>query len=181
MQNAIERGHYPASAKWLHWIIALIVIPMVFGSFYLDDVKKIYRPELINLHKSLGLTVLLLMIVRLINLRIAGRPPLNIRRWEKILARFVQYALNTCLILMPLFGWAMSTAAGRSPNFFGLGVLPFPGITANKALSGLLFDAHHYTAYLIICLLLLHITGAFKHLFIDKNQVMASMLPDYRE
>jgi cytochrome b561 len=181
MQDVFEKGQFTATSKWLHWLVALIVIPMVFGSFFLDDIPKLYRSDIIGLHKSLGLTILCLMIIRLINILIVGRPPLNIALWEKILSRVVQYALYASLILMPLFGWAMSTAAGRPPNFFGLVVLPFPGITPDKALSRLLFVAHHYTAFVIIGLLFLHVSGAFKHLLIDRNGVMASMLPSRRQ
>lgn len=179
MYEAISKGQYRPLSKWIHWMVALIVIPMVLGSFYLEDLPKLYKGNVIGLHKSLGLCVLLLMIFRVVYLYIAGRPalPSSIARWEWWLSKIVQYALYISLILMPLSGWIMSTAAGKSPNFFWLVVLPFPGIAHDKTLSDFMFDTHQTLAFMIIGLLTLHIAGALKHFFIDKDNVMANMLP----
>jgi cytochrome b561 len=179
MHEALVEGQYSPLSKWIHWLVALIVIPLVFGSFYLEDVTKLYKANMIGLHKSLGLFVLLLMIARVISLFVIKRPalPNTIPKWEWLLSRLVQYALYVCLILMPLSGWIMSTAAGKSPNFFWLVVIPFPSIVPDKALSDFMFQTHHMLAYIIIGLLILHVAGALKHLLIDKDSVMESMLP----
>lgn len=170
---------YPPFLKSIHWLVALIVIPMVLGSFYIDSLPKSTQGTVILFHKSFGLLILLLMVMRLIALHKMGRPalPLKMPFWEKTLARVVQYLLYLSLIVMPLIGWIMSTAAGRSPNVFGLFILPFPGIVPNEALSDTLFQAHRFTAFVIIGLLVLHIIGAWKHYLVDKDNVMQSMLP----
>lgn len=181
MHQAISKGQYSPFSKWIHWLVALIVLPML-TSFYLEDLPKLYKGNVIGLHKSLGLCVLLLMIIRIISLHVVGRPalPNTMARWEWWLSRTVQYALYLCLILMPLSGWIMSTAAGRPPHFFWLVVAPFPGISPDKALSDFMFEIHHVLAFVIIGLLIFHISGALKHLLIDKDSVMASMLPSRR-
>ncbi|MDP3559821.1 MAG: cytochrome b [Legionellaceae bacterium] len=176
------REEYSSLSKFFHWTIALIVIPMVLGSFFLGDLPSGVRGTAIALHKSFGLTVLLLMLLRIIWIFFAGRPvlPDSVPRWQRILAHAVQYALYLTVLAMPLVGWMMSQAAGHTPRFFGLFALPFPGISENKALSDLLFDIHQKIAFVIIGLLCLHIAGAIKHYFIDKDVVVKRMLPRWR-
>lgn len=170
---------YSPLSKTLHWLIAAIVIPMVLGSFFLEDLSKPIKGTAVMLHKSFGLTVLALMIIRLIHIHIVKRPdlPASVATWERVLSRIVQYSLYLFLIAMPLCGWAMSTAAGHNPVFFGLVTLPFPGISPDEAWSDFLFQAHRTIAFIIIGLLCLHIAGALKHHFLDKDLVLRRMLP----
>lgn len=175
----MKRKVYSPTAKTLHWVVACIVIPMVLGSFFLDDLAKPMKGTAIMMHKSFGLLVLALMIVRLVYVHVAGRPvlPASVATWEKVLSRLVQYSLYLLLLLMPLAGWVMSTAAGHAPVFFGLVTIPFPGIEPNEALSDWMFDAHRTMAFIIIGLLFLHISGALKHHFFDKDRVLSNMWP----
>jgi cytochrome b561 len=174
----MKNNAYRPLSKFFHWTIALIVIPMVTGSFYIDTLSKASQGTVIMLHKSFGLLVLALMLMRISYLLIAGRPdlPPTVATWERVLARFVQYSLYISLILMPLCGWMMSTAAGHPPVFFKLVTLPFPGISPNELLSNQLFLAHQIIAYIILGLLFLHISGALNHHFIDKDNVLNNML-----
>ncbi|OGV26531.1 MAG: hypothetical protein A3F18_01755 [Legionellales bacterium RIFCSPHIGHO2_12_FULL_37_14] len=178
----MQLKEYASGVKWLHWVVAIIVIPMVLGSFYLEDIPKVYRGTAIILHKSFGFTVLCLMLIRLITIHFYARPalPAITPKWEFYLARVTQYALYLALICMPLSGWIMSTAAGKNLLLYGLFEIPFPGITPNKAFSQTMFTVHEYIAYTIICLLILHITGAVKHYFYNKDNVLASMWPWFR-
>ncbi|MCX7115512.1 MAG: cytochrome b [Gammaproteobacteria bacterium] len=171
--------HYTTTSKLLHWLVALIVIPMVLGSFYLEDLPQIYKGSAFMLHKSFGLTILVLMILRLIHIHRAGRPDLpgTVACWEIMLSRVVQYSLYLSLILMPLCGWVMSTAADHSPVYFNLVTLPFPWVSPDKALSDWMFQAHRTLAFVIIGLLCLHILGALKHHWFDKDGVLKNMLP----
>lgn len=173
------RQDYHRWSKILHWTIALIVIPMVFGGFYLEDIPKIYRFSVIGWHKSLGLLVLMLMLFRYSVMATYGRPalPNSVPGWQKFLARSVQYGFYVALLAMPIFGWIMSTAAGYAPYFFGLGPIPFPGIEKNQALSDQMFACHEWTAYVIIGLLVLHLLGAFKHYYLNRDGVVQKMLP----
>lgn len=175
MQNNIL-SCYSTGSKFFHWLIALLVLLMLGGSFFLDDVPKPYEGLAVMIHKSIGLTILVLMILRIVWIVRAGKPALPFMpKWQKILARSVQHSLYLLLILMPLTGWIMSTAAGRSPLFFGLFTVPFPGIPLDKNLSHNLFTTHQIIAWLLIALVTIHIIGAFKHLLLDKDNVMRSM------
>ena len=173
---------YAKSIKWMHWLVAVIVIPMVLGSFYLENIPKPYRGTAIIFHKSFGFTVLCLMLIRLILMQLHERPklPKITPKWELFLARFTQYSLYVCLIFMPLSGWIMSTAAGKNLLLYGLIEIPFPGIAPNKALGQIFFQIHQYIAFTIISLLSLHVLGALKHYFYNKDNVLATMWPYFR-
>lgn len=169
--------NYSSSSIFFHWLIALIVIPMVIGSFFLEEVPKAYQPLAYLIHKSMGLTVLLLMLLRMISILYNGKPPLpdTVPAWQKIVSHLVHYGLYFFVILMSLSGWIMSTAANRPPSYFGLFTIPFPGIVPNEAFSNLMVDVHITVAWIIIALLVLHIAGAIKHHFIDKDKVLLRM------
>lgn len=130
-------------------------------------------------HKSIGLSILLLVVLRIIWIIHSGRPPLpeNVPLWERVFSRIVQYALYLFLILMPLSGWIMSVAANRTPKYFGFFNVPFPGIPTDKGLSKLMFEFHETIAWILIVLIALHVAGALKHHFIDKDDVLKKMMP----
>jgi cytochrome b561 len=177
----IENGvqGYSKLSKFLHWLIALLVIIMLSAGFFLEEIPKPYASTAWMLHKSFGISILTLMILRLVWIIHSGRPnlPLLVPVWQKFMARFVQYSLYVFVILMPLCGWIMSVAAGKIPVFFGLFPLPLPGIEPNKGLAKLMNQSHETIAWIIICLLILHIAGAVKHHFVDRDNVLRRMLP----
>jgi len=169
---------YPPSIKFLHWLIALIVITMLAGSFFLEDLPKQFQGSAYMLHKSFGLTILFLMILRLIVVWIKGKPqlPVTTSSFEKKLAHLVQYSFYLFLILMPFCGWIMSVAANKTPSYFGFFSLPLP-IAPNKNLAMLMNQSHKTIAWILIVLLVFHVAGAIKHHFIDKDVVLKRMLP----
>ena len=169
---------YTKTSKWLHWIVAVIVLLMLSGSFFLSDIAEHYQSMAYMLHKSTGLTVLLLMLVRLTWIIHTGKPalPSSVSMWERSLSRFVQFSLYVFLIAMPLCGWVMSVAANRVPVYFGLFKLPLYGIPVNKALSEFMAQSHTTIAWILIALITLHIAGSLKHYFIDKDNVLNRML-----
>lgn len=182
MSQKKEVTEYSAGSKLMHWIIALLLILMLLGGFFLDDVPDQYAPTVYMLHKSFGLSILALMLLRVIWIIRTGKPalPPSVPLWQKFLSRLVQYALYFFVLLMPLVGWMMSVAAGRIPRFFGLFNLPLPGIEPDEALAKLMAEAHETIAWIIIGLVVFHVAGALKHHFIDKDNVLRRMLPGGR-
>jgi cytochrome b561 len=168
---------YATTSKILHWLIASIVILMLAFSFFLEDVPKSSQALAYMIHKSCGLTVLALMIPRILWLLHRGRPdlPKTVPRWEKLLSLTVQYSFYICLFAMPLSGWIMSCASDHTPQWFGLIALPFPGITPDQELADWMGEAHEAIAWILIGLLFLHVSGALKHHFLDKDQILRRM------
>lgn len=171
--------NYSKGSKFFHWLIALIVIGMLAGSFFLGDLPDPYISTAFMLHKSFGLSVLALVLVRLFWIRHTGKPqlPVSTPAWERFLSRFVQYSLYVFLIIQPLVGWIMSVAANKPPSYFGLVNLSFPGILPNKNLAMVLNNTHKTIAWIMIFLVILHVSGALKHHFINKDNVLRRMLP----
>lgn len=171
--------HYSTGSKVLHWLIALIVIVMLSFSFFLQDIAKPIQPTAYMIHKSLGLTVLALMIIRIVWINHAGRPdlPATVPTWEKIFSRVVQYSMYVFLIAMPVCGWILSVTANRIPVYFGLVKVPIPGLAPNEAVSHFFSQCHTTIAWILIVLITLHIAGAVKHYLIDKDNVLQRMLP----
>lgn len=169
---------YSAGFKFLHWLIALVAISMLIGSYFLEDLPEQYRGSAFMLHKSFGISLLFLMLFRLIWIWRKGKPalPVSVPLWQRVLSRTVQYALYFFMIAMPLCGWIMAVAANKAPYFFGLFQLSIPGIEPNLALAQLMKETHNTIALIIIALVVLHIAGAIKHYFIDKDKVLQRML-----
>jgi cytochrome b561 len=151
---------------------------MLSGSFFLGNLPEQYQPSAYMMHKSFGLTLLFLVLARFFWIQYAGKPalPKTVPMWQKILSRTVHYSLYLLLICMPLCGWVMSVAGNRVPSYFGLFQMPLP-IKANKALSEFMDQSHKTIAWILIALIVLHIAGAIKHHFIDKDNVLKRMLP----
>lgn len=170
---------YHSTSIWFHWIIAFLVLSMLAAGFFLDDIPKPYHATAIMLHKSTGITILVLMMLRIAWIFWHGRAPLpkTVAVWEKVFARIVQYSMYVLVLVQPLSGWIMSTAADKIPRYFGLFPLPFPGIMPNEALSDSMFRLHGIVAWVLVFLIFFHIMGALKHHFIDKDTVLKAMLP----
>ena len=170
---------YSQGFKYLHWLVALLVIGMLGFGFFLGDLPSSLKPMAYMLHKSTGITLLALMLLRLVWVVCSGKPvlPAAMPRWECFLARFVQYGLYLFLISMPLSGWLMATASNKIPVYFGWFSVPFPGILPDEALAHWMSDAHYFIAFILLGLVALHVAGALKHRFIDKDDVLNSMMP----
>lgn len=170
---------YGAVAKSFHWLIALLVIIMLGVGLYmsgLDPSPKMF--QIYALHKSLGITILFLVILRLLWRLTNGVPiPLpNHKAWEKILAKIIHSLLYLSLLAMPLSGWIMSSAKGFSVSVFNWFTLP-DLVKPDDHLAELAVEFHELVAYSLIGMILLHIAGALKHHLIDRDDTLRRMLP----
>ena len=168
---------YATASKGLHWLIALIVILMLSLSFFLNDLPELDQPMGYMIHQSCGLTVLGLMLLRVFWIHYRGRPclPAAVPRWDVILSRAIQYSFYGVLIGMPICGWILSLASNHIPQYFGLFPVSIPGVAPNKTLAHVMVLAHKTMAWLLIALIVLHVAGALKHHFVDKDNVLRRM------
>jgi cytochrome b561/polyisoprenoid-binding protein YceI len=167
---------YGLVSKIIHWITALLILGLLSVGFFMagmdfsEDKLKIYA-----LHKSFGLLVLLLVFVR-IAWHILSRKPKSLDThapWEKFLAHAAHAFLYFAMFALPLSGWVMSSAGDFNVGFFGI---PMPDLVAkNEDLFKNARDAHEILAIILIVVVGLHMAGAFKHHFIDKDRTIKRM------
>lgn len=156
---------YGSVTKALHAVIAVLVIAMLAGGFFLDDIaNNQFKGLVVNAHKLVGLLILALMVVRVLWRRFNRMPALpdSVPRWQQLAARCAHRLLYVLLIFMPLTGWVMSTAAGHAPHL-GSWQWPLPGINNSKAISHTFFNYHSTLAWIIIAIVVLHIIAAIQH------------------
>lgn len=168
---------YTRVAIALHWTIAVLIIT----NLTIGLLHESLLPGTLPLHKSIGMLVLLLSVVRL-GWRVGHRPPPlpdSVKRWEKGVSHAVHWIFYALIILIPLSGWIFTSASvKRHPlTFFGLFPLPMFPVPQDKAISHVWADRHELMAYLLIGLLLLHIAAALKHRFFDRDLTLDRMLP----
>ncbi len=190
---AASGDRYTTVAIALHWVIAVMIIMQIIGGLTMTGLPdgSSEKFEFYQLHKSFGLTVLLLSLVRL-GWRLTHPAPAlpdGMAGWERIAARFTHVAFYALMIGVPLGGWAVVSAspfADSVPTYI-FGVIPWPhlpffsGVEDRGALTEQLAGAHEFFALTIAALLVLHIGAALKHHFISRDGVLARMAPVIRQ
>ena len=175
---AVPEGIDPATrynsvARTFHAVIAVLVIGNILGGLLNDDLPKSWN--VITLHKSIGLTILLLSIGRLL-WRFTWktppyRPPLG--RYERLLAKPVHVIFYALILIMPLTGWIFTSASKYGAAFFGIPVsLP---ITKANPVAGIAAEAHEILGLTFAVLVVLHVAGALRHHFLLKDRVLRRM------
>jgi cytochrome b561 len=171
--------HYPATSKWLHWLVAACVLTTAPVAIAMGRVGEGPTQNLLyNLHKSLGVLILILMILRLINRLAVGALSAapEIEPWQKAVSSAVHTSLYVLLIAMPIVGYIANSAYGAPTPFFGLFNLPAI-VGKNEALATQLFAIHRWVGWLLIALVLMHVGAALYHHFIRGDSVLKRMLP----
>lgn len=168
---------YGSVAKFLHWLIFLLVFVMIVGGFCLGYVPDDYKGLVYNLHKLTGLTILSLMLIRLGWKLINVKPklPADTTVWQRRAERAVHDLLYLLIIAMPLVGWIGSSSAGKPPHIGDI-ALGLP-IAQNKELIETMFELHEYIAYGIIFLVSIHVLAALYHHYVKKDDVLRRMMP----
>lgn len=177
LRNTTER--YGSAMKFFHWTLSILIIGMLLLGLVISQVHSRHLAgSLITWHKSIGLTILGLMVLRTIWRLSSKRPrlPASIPVWQKRLAEGLHFVLYLVIFSILLSGWIMSGAGGHKTQFFGLFDATFP-ISKNVPLEALGGKIHELLAWVITGLLVLHIVGALKHHFVDKDGVLRNMLP----
>jgi cytochrome b561 len=172
-------GGYPSSSKWLHWAVAACVLTTIPAALVMDRIGEgPLQDALFNLHKSLGVLILILMVLRLINRFIVGAPAPDpeIARWQRAASSAVHGLLYLLLLSMSLVGYVANSLYGAATPFFGLFEIP-PIVGENQALSEKLFVLHTYVGWAVGVLVVMHIGAALQHHFMHGDNVLRRMLP----
>lgn len=170
---------YSKGAIILHWLIAICIITAILIAEITEDWEGASRGTAMMLHKSFGISVLFLSIVRII-WRLTHRPPAmdpHMKVWEKGLAHFAHTIFYILMIGMPITGWIMSSAPAEPYplTYFGLFDIPYLPVQGNKAAGEAAYNGHELAGKVMIGVILLHIAGALKHQFFDKQPILSRM------
>ena len=179
MSGKITAG-YGAVARGFHWLTAILIIAVYALGWYMSDLEPA-DPEtfrLYQIHKSIGITILVLALLRLVWRMIQGAPdwPSHMSPWEKLAAAGAHWALYGLILVQPLIGILHSNAANFPIVFWDSYQLP-PLISPNEMIADLLEEAHHLIANVLAGLILLHIAAALRHHIQLKDDVLKNMMP----
>jgi cytochrome b561 len=190
--KATVQGRYNAGAIVMHWTIALLILTNIGLAWWFNTLHGEAKIEPVQLHKSIGITVLMLSVVRL-GWRLGVPPPAlspTLQPWERWLAHTVHALFYVVMIGMPLTGWAFSSASPLIHVFpiVLFHVVPWPAIAPltnlphdqMKEAHGLFLASHQLLAKLAYGLVALHLAGALKHHIFDQDNELARMLPFLR-
>jgi cytochrome b561 len=173
------KRRWGAVSQLLHWlIVALIIVQVTLASMADDLPSGMKKLSLLARHKSVGITILMLAILRLLWRWMNPTPvlPQTLRSWEQSLARLTHVLLYVLLFAMPLSGWTMSSARGFPVSWFGFIQLP-DLVPKNKSLYEALLMTHSTLAWVLGAVVVLHVAAALKHHFMLKDDVLRRMLP----
>ena len=171
---------YSAASKWLHWIMALLILGLIpAGITLLNLPDGPTKDFMYDAHRSTGFLVLLLAILRVLAKRRFGTPPpaAVLTRFERIASVATHHLLYVMIFLVPILGWAAMSAYGGDWKVFGLFQPPpiFPKLSESGWTP--MFSLHHVAGLVTGALVLLHIAGGLMHGFIKRDGVLQRMLP----
>lgn len=181
--TSVHEPRYTRLAMLLHWVLALAILGAFAMGVYLDDLP--FSPtklKLINWHKWAGVCILFLSALRL-GWRLLNPPPALpqriqdlMPRWQHVAHHGTHHLMYLLFFIVPLAGWAYSSAKGFPIVLFG--ILPLPDLMApNKELAGLIKEIHAVAAFSLIGLVALHVAAVIKHQVVDKDGLLDRMRP----
>lgn len=174
-------ARYSRGAVALHWIIALLIMLNFAAAWVAEDLPKPDRAQIMGNHKAIGITILVLTVLRIVWRLMHKSPPLveTLKAWEAALAKVVHALLYLLMLAIPISGWGMSSAftKGEPISIFGLFNFPALPVPYDKPTQGMFHELHEITANLMIVLFVLHVGAALKHHLLDKDGTMRRMAP----
>ena len=179
-------NRYSSTAIVLHWVMAVLMLGNIVLIWIVDELPDERVRLAIDTHKSIGITVMGLFVLRLL-WRLAHRPPAleDLAPWERWAAKLGHIGLYALLLAMPLSGWlhdsAWKDAATHPMSLFGL--VPWPRIGyimsmepgLKEQLHSLFGAAHEWLGNLFYLLFALHVIGGLKHQFLDRQKMLQRM------
>ena len=182
-------SRYSGVAMVLHWLVAGLILTSLVMIWFVDHYPEAWVRPVIDTHKSIGIVVLGLVLMRLL-WRAGHRPPALPRtygRGERLAAHAAHALLYAVILLLPVTGWMHDSAWKDAPThpMSLFWTIPWPRISAimnqpaavKESLHSLFFAFHKSLAYVLYALFVLHVGAALKHQFLDKERELERMLP----
>lgn len=168
---------YNRYSRYIHWLMAFLILFMVFLGWRFED-KDTFLLNRANLHKSIGILILLLTFLR-VGLRLAYKAPPEppMPKWQALAAKALHLGFYLVMIALPLSGWLMVSTSAREIPFFGI-AWPHLPVPQNHETHETFETVHGLLAKLIFYVMIpLHVLAALKHQFVDKDTVVEHMVP----
>ncbi len=172
------KEQYGSVSKFFHWSGALLVLSVLGIALWMEFIAPPGPDKFVlyKWHKQLGVLVLGLVTLRIL-WRVFNVSPRALQGGLlSIFAKTVHVLLYAFMVALPLSGWGMSSAKGYPVNFFDIYTLP-PLVEKNKELGDVFSLVHEVVGYSLLVLVVLHLLGALKHAFIDKDATLRRILP----
>lgn len=187
---AKAHNRYSTVAIVLHWAIAALILFNLYLALQFDSLRGLAKFNTFQLHKSVGLTVLMLSLARLA-WRLTHRPPplpAEMPRWEKLGAQVAHWVLYGLMIGIPISGWVIVSASPTNLPTVIFKTVPWPHIgfihdlamPVRRALEDQVEQVHMLLGYGMAFLIVLHVAAALKHQFRNRDEVLGHMLPFVR-
>lgn len=182
LQPSAHQSHYGGVAQSLHWVMVVLIFTAFGVGLWMVDLPLFQRLRTVSLHKSIGVTIFLFVLVRLVWRWTHSAPTLpdSMPAWERHAAITAHWLLYTLMVAVPVSGWLMSGALGVATVPFGLARLP-DLVERNRELGETLKIVHFVLNKSLLALIVLHVAAALKHFFIDRDGVLQRMLPMRRK
>jgi cytochrome b561 len=175
--HAIEgQARFPAISRLLHWLMAIMVLSMLFIGIGMVATESTRYHALVSVHEPLGIAILVLVFIRLVNRWLNPPPPLpaSLPSWQRMAAAGSHYVLYALMFIMPLIGWAMLSAQPYPVVLAGSLRLP-PILPQSATLYAWLRQLHTVLAYLFFLVFLAHFGAALFHGLVRRDGVLESM------
>jgi cytochrome b561 len=187
MQLTNTQNRYGGVTQLLHWlIVALIITQWVLAELAdaaghdkaAHPAAALHQLALLARHKSIGLTIFALALVRLVWRFVSPPPPFpaTMPRWQVVGARLTHFAFYALLLLMPISGLVMSAASNYPVSYFGLFTIPNV-VAPDEALKEVMKERHEMLFDILLAVAVVHVAAALKHHFVDRDNVLRRMLP----
>jgi cytochrome b561 len=163
----------------LHWAIAIAVIVTWRIAESAEHASEAQEAAIMADHMAVGMLILLLTALRLVWRLTHTQPAFShdLAGWERIAARLVHVTFYVLLVGLPLMGWLGSSMEGEAIDVFGAFTIPGVPVAANRGLGHEILEIHGTLGEIMLYLIVLHVIGALKHHFYDRNGALYRMLP----
>lgn len=170
---------YGSVARLFHWLVVGLLVVQYVTKFVLPFILPKSTEDAVNdWHLSIGSTILLVMLLRLLwrLAHPAPLPPTDLSPGLRLLSRATHWLMYAVLIVLPVLGWVAASAYGATVRLFGF--IPLPALTTpNKAFAESVGSVHGALALALLALIALHIAGSMYHAFVKRDGVVGRMLP----
>jgi len=188
MTQSIVRYH--SGAIILHWLMALLIFGNLALGLLLEDIPNDQKFQFYQLHKSIGISVLVLAVLRIVWRLLHPAPalPATLKSWEVWAVKITHFLFYVLMVGIPFSGWALVSASPKKIPTILFGIVPLPHLpffdavvddNARKELSHSIGEVHELLAYALLALLALHVAAALRHHWILKDETILRMTPKW--